>query len=231
MERISNLSSCPAIKILGVHLDENLSFDYHCQKVLKKVNSALFHISSAKHMLSTKTLIKLYYALVHPHLLYCLPAFSFTSVKNRKMISNKLKQVVRIICKAKYNAHTEPLFFKTQILPFDDLILQQKLIFMHAIVHNYSSVCFPHFITNLTFNAHRFNLRNENDFFVPRTDSSFVQRMPLIDFPAAWNNIDQSLKSIASKQSFKKILKQELLDKYRNFTCDRSLCISCINSY
>ena len=29
IERISNTSKIPAFKILGVYLDENLSFDYH----------------------------------------------------------------------------------------------------------------------------------------------------------------------------------------------------------
>ena len=32
IERISNNSKIPAFKILGVYLDENLSFDYHFQR-------------------------------------------------------------------------------------------------------------------------------------------------------------------------------------------------------
>ena len=216
--------------MLGVYLDENLSFDFHCQKVIKKINSAMFHLSSIKHLVSSKTLIKLYYALVHPHILYCLPAYSFTSSKNRKLIFNKQKQIVRIITKAKYNSHSEPLFYKTQILPLCDLITHQKLMFMHAIVHNYSPVTFPFFNFNLNVNEHRFNFRNDNDFHIQRTNSTLVQSMPLINFPATWNNLDQSLKSISSKITFKKCVKSELLDKYANFRCNRTLCVSCIES-
>ena len=96
LERISNTSTTPAIKILGVYLGEHLTFDYHCQKVCSKINSSLFLISSAKNMLSPKALIKLYYALIHPHILYCLPAYGFTSARNSKMFFNKQKQCVRI---------------------------------------------------------------------------------------------------------------------------------------
>ena len=46
------LSKDPAVKMLGVYLDEHLSFNYHCSKIIKKINSALFHISSVKNMLS-----------------------------------------------------------------------------------------------------------------------------------------------------------------------------------
>ena len=37
LEHISNTSACPTIKVSGVHLDEYLSFDFHCQKIIKKL--------------------------------------------------------------------------------------------------------------------------------------------------------------------------------------------------
>ena len=81
LERISDHSATTTVKMLGVLFDENLSFDLHCQKVCKKINSAIFHLSSVRNVLSSSALTKLYYALIHPHFLYCLPAFSFTSKK------------------------------------------------------------------------------------------------------------------------------------------------------
>ena len=229
LERITNSSEVPAIKILGVYIDEFLSFDYHCKKVCNKISSAMFYLNSVKNMLSSKALLKLYYALVHPHILYCLPAYSFTSVKNRKLLSIKQKQCVRIINKGKYNCHTEPLFFLCKILPIEDLILQQKLIFMHALYYRYSAVSYPQFISNQIANDHRFILRNESDFNVIRTNLSIVEKMPLTDFPRVWNSIDQDLKDISSKTLFKKTLKLELLDKYSNFRCSRTICVSCMD--
>ena len=41
LERISNSSKTPAFKMLGVYLDEHLTFNYHCDKVMKKIKSAL----------------------------------------------------------------------------------------------------------------------------------------------------------------------------------------------
>jgi len=95
-DRITDFSKTPTIKIIGVFLDEFLIFDCHCQKVCKKMKSAMLFISSARNMLSLNALKKLYFAFIQPHILYCLPAFSFLSAKNRKLIFNKQKQCIRI---------------------------------------------------------------------------------------------------------------------------------------
>ena len=56
LERISNASPVPYFKMLGVYLDEHLTFDYHCLKITKTINSALNLINCAKHLLSKKSL-------------------------------------------------------------------------------------------------------------------------------------------------------------------------------
>ena len=229
LERISNHSVNPSVKLLGVYFDEHLTFDTHVDKVCKKMNSALYHINSIKNSLSTKALTKLYYALIHPHIVYCLSIYGFTSAKNRKRIFLKQKQCLRVISKSKFNAHTEPLFFRLKILPFADLFTQRKLLLMHSIAHKYSAVEFPHFLTNREASDHRFIFRDTHNFSIPRTSLSMVQKMPLIDFPLTWNNIDESLKEITSKNLFKKTLKLELLDNYANFQCSNTICMSCMN--
>ena len=229
LERISNQSDIPSVKLLGVYLDEFLTFDSHVDKICKKINSALYYLNSVKKFLSIKALTKLYYSLIHPHLVYCLSVYSFTNARNRKRLINKQKQCIRIISKSKYNAHSEPLFFQLQILPFEDLITHHKLMFMHAIAHSYSAVTFPQFSLNFQANTHRFNLRDDNNFYIPRTNISIVQKMPMIDFPNTWNNLDHSLKEITQKSLFKKSVKSELLEKYRNFSCTSTFCFSCMN--
>ena len=92
------------------------------------------------------------------------------------MIFNKQKQCIRIINKSRYNSHSEPLFYASKILPLEDLILQQKLLFMHSLTHGHLTVDFPHFIINQAANDHRFDLRNDGDYHVPRTNLSTVQK-------------------------------------------------------
>ena len=73
-------------KLLGVYLDEHLSFDYHCTYVCNKLSNSNFIINRAKNFLNKKALKTLYYAIIHPHILYCLPLYACTSNKNLKKI-------------------------------------------------------------------------------------------------------------------------------------------------
>jgi hypothetical protein len=76
-----------AFKLLGVLLDENLSFLAHCKSVCNKLAQANFIINKVKNFLPRKALRTIYFSLFHSHLLYCLPLYICTSTSN----VNKIK--------------------------------------------------------------------------------------------------------------------------------------------
>jgi hypothetical protein len=68
-------------KLLGIDLEEHLSFDAHCNHVCNKIAQSNYIINRSKHFLLYNSLHTLYFALIHSHLLYCLPIYSCTSQK------------------------------------------------------------------------------------------------------------------------------------------------------
>ena len=102
-------------KLLGVYFDEYLNFDKHVSFISAKLSRAKFCIKRASNKLSKKSLISLYYALVHPHLLYCNTILNCTSAKNVTKISKLQKKAIRIVTKSKVNAHMAPLFYDLKI--------------------------------------------------------------------------------------------------------------------
>ena len=227
IERISNLSRPhPAFKILGVWLDENLNFDYHVSVVTKKISKALYFLKKVKNILSIKALKSLYYALIHPHFLYCLLIYSCTHPKNLNKLYKMQKQCIRSISNAKYNAHTDPLFSSFDILPFPDLIEHEKLKFMHSVVFNYAPASFNNEFAKNSENR-EYLLRNNEDFIVPRIHINFLNRFPLVSFPVGWNALDHQLKTIFNKKEFKTRIKKSLIQKYENFKCGKLFCYVC----
>jgi hypothetical protein len=96
LERISLSNVNPAdrcYKLLGIYLDEHLSFDHHITTVCNKISKSNFIISKVKNVLPLSSLKTLYYALVHPHLLYCLPIYACTSQKNLNRLSKAQKNL------------------------------------------------------------------------------------------------------------------------------------------
>ena len=137
-------------KLLGVYFDEYLSFDKHISNICAKLSKANFCIKRASNKLSTKSLKALYYALIHPHLLYCINIISCTSAKNVSRIAKLQKKAIRIITKSKINDHTSPLFLSNKILPFEQLIYQNKLLFMHSVHYDYAPKSFQNiFLKNV----------------------------------------------------------------------------------
>ena len=179
-------------------------------------------------VISLNRRLSIYYALVHPHFLYCLPLISCTSLKNINSLIQR--KCIRTIAKARYNAHSEPLYYELKILPFTDLILHQKLSFMHSIAFSYAPPSFymdPVFPRNSDIEMHQYPLRNRDQFFVPRCKNLFINRFPLYSFTSCWNELDPALSCIASKNEFKYKLKQHFLDRLSNFECNRLFCYTC----
>ncbi len=123
-------------KLLGVYLDEHLSFTKHISQFCSKLARANFCLRRVSNFVATKTLRTLYFSMFHPHLLYCSIIVSCAPQTALNKISTLQKKAIRIITKSKSLAHTPPLFLDTNILPFEKLLTLNKLLFMHTIAYN-----------------------------------------------------------------------------------------------
>jgi hypothetical protein len=80
-------------KLLGLHLDEHLTFDHHCNVICNKLAKSNFVISRVKNFLPKESLKTIYYSMVHSHLMYCLPVYGCTTDKNLKKIEKAQKKL------------------------------------------------------------------------------------------------------------------------------------------
>ena len=129
-------------KLLGVYLDEYLTFNHNVNTLENKLSKSLYCVNRVKNMLSVKALRLLYFALFHPHINYCPIILNCTTTKNKPRIQKLQKKAIRIITKSSFNAQTEPLFTRNRIISFDNLILLQAALFMHSYVYNYDPTAF-----------------------------------------------------------------------------------------
>ena len=166
-------------KLLGVYFDEYLNFDKHVKTVCAKLTRANYCIRRVSNKLPLKSLKCLYYAIFHPHLLYCINIYSCTSNSNIKKITTLQKKAIRIINKAKANSHTDELFKLSEILPFHKIILQAKLHFMHSVCYNYSPSSFNDSFKKRDVNPN-YNLRNRAIFAIPTVRIELFKKISII---------------------------------------------------
>jgi hypothetical protein len=140
LERIHSSHLTPELrsyKLLGIHLDEHLTFDYHTKYLCSKLNKSLYCINRAKNFLLNKALKTLYYSLIHSHLSYCTPILSCASNSNIQTIYKIQKKAIRTVTQNTYLAHTNPIFVEHKILPLPKLTGYSELKLMHSIIYGY----------------------------------------------------------------------------------------------
>ena len=148
--------------------------------------------------------------------------------KNTDQKTDIQKWAIRLIHKAKYNAHTQPLFVASNILPFSDLVNQQNLHIIHAYLFNYLPPSFTNFLQRYQdAHTHEYLFRNPNDLHVPKVKNEFLKRFPFYAFPTMWNALPAHLKSFPNKSLFRINLKNHLMSPHKSFTCNRLFCYVC----
>ena len=138
---------------------------------------------------------------------------------------------LRIVTNSSFNAHTEPLKKKLNILPLFKLIEYFKLQFMHRYIIQETPASFNNMWVR---NEERrrpqdHSLRIQQEFFIQPTRLTSTDNFPLVLFPQLWNNFnDVTIKSITSSNDFNVKLESHLLkDLSENYKCERLLCPHC----
>ena len=118
-------------------------------------------------------------------------------------------------------------------MPLPQLIEYFNLQFMHQ----YVNVLLPPSFNDLwiTQEARRqtadivYTLRNSNNFYIPPSKLSSLDRHPYFLFPRLWHNCTlEDIKITRTKNSFNLKLKKHFINNLRPiFTCDRLLCPHC----
>jgi len=99
----------------------NLTFEHHIKALELKMSRAVGIICKLKTMLLKEILLKLYYALVHPHLLYRLLVWGSTYPSYLKKINTLQNKAVKHIGGGKYYDRAKPFYSEFYILKLPDL--------------------------------------------------------------------------------------------------------------
>jgi hypothetical protein len=131
IERISSQSRESSFKLLGVHIDEHLSFKQHRHPLLKTCKIVVLP-KPCKNFIDKPSLVKLYYSMFHSNIPFGINIYGCANTTNLEKLRVKQKQAIHIISNAPFRAHTAPLFKELKILPLDQLIEYSRIKFMHS---------------------------------------------------------------------------------------------------
>ena len=85
--------------MLGVEIDDKLSWNKHIDKVAKKVASGIWAIKKIRDFVDKETLISVYNALINPHFDYCCEVWNTMGVGLSNRLQKLQNRAARVIMK------------------------------------------------------------------------------------------------------------------------------------
>ena len=214
-------------KFLGIIIHETLSWKFHTDMIRMKISKVVGVMRRLRNYISTQVLLKIYNALILSHLHYGILCWGFTGPRLFKV----QKKAIRVICKRKYNSHTDPLFKKLKLTKINDIFKTKCLTFLF----NLKKGKVPAYFRNtfkFTGGEHNYNTRNRDRIQPTRTNKKTTDKTLRQYIPVLTETIPNSIMNkidTHSLQSLKRNTKLFFIEKYES-QCNKPNCYICSNN-
>ena len=138
--------STKSVKYLGIKIDENLTWIDHINDIAIKLNRANAMLFKVREFVNTKILKSIYYAIFDCHLNYANTVWG----QNRNSMNRLIilqKKALRIMSFECRNAHSNPLFFRHEIIKLPDKIIMENCLFISKSINFDLPPIFNHWFT------------------------------------------------------------------------------------
>lgn len=199
----SELNMITHDKVLGIVIDNNLTWSQHVDKVCKKITSNLWLLSRIKDFLTTSHRIQFYKTYIQPHIDYCNTVWGGTSQINLNRILRLQKRACKIILDYNVENILESME-ELKILTIYDRLYLRKAKFMHKVSKRES----PPYISELFHerilheNVPMLRSSSEHSFITPRPYKEIFKQSLTYAGPIIWNSLPSGLRSLDSTDKF-----------------------------
>lgn len=171
-------------------------------------------LSKIRYYVSLDVLTNLYYALLHPFLIYGIVVWGSTYPTNIKPLLILQKRAIRILTFSKFDEHSSPLFKQTNILKLFDLVNFHISMFMFKFFNKLLPSAFDDFFVP-TSRVHNYSTRlsSSNAYSLPRVRTNYGKFNIRFSGVKIWNSLESELK-LLSIGAFKARLKSNFISTY-----------------
>ena len=211
---------------LGLTIDEHLNWRPHLDKISGKISRTVGVLNRLKRQLPSYILRMLYNSLILPYWQYCVLCWGHNPTRIIKL----QKRAIRVITNSKFNAHTEPLFKRTNLLKLKDIFDACVLKIYYKLL-NYS---LPHYVQNMFADdnptrRYETRLQMELPFYYPKT--ALAKKCIRFYLPRFISKVSSNIKDKALTHSFEGFclyVRRMAINSY-SYECTASDCYVCRN--
>ena len=193
-----------AERLLGVMIDNTLSWDKHTDNVLEKCNSYLYLLSRIKRYLSIPNRNLFYNAYILPHLDFCCVIWGNCNSSLEDKIVRLQKRAARLILDQDFDTPSQLLFSQLKWMTFPERVIYQKAIQMYKTLHG----AVPDYLkSSFTFTSdiHPRILRSTSEYqlYTQRPNCELFRNTFEFSGSSIWNSLPHSVQNAPTIQQFK----------------------------
>ena len=195
-----NIKSSPGIDLLGVAIDDKLNFTKHINNVCTKGARKVGVLMRFRNLIPTEAKFRIFKAFILPQLTYCHIVSHHCRSSDKRKLERLQERALRAIYCDRTSTY-EALLEKARLPTLCNRRLQNMDIFMYKVKTN----LVPSYISELfSCDMSRYNLRNTDDFSLPRCNTITYGRHSLRYMgPYIWSKLHKSIKMADSLIAFK----------------------------
>ena len=208
------LDSVTQIKLLGVTIDNLLSFQAHVKEICWKVNAKVSILRRIRKLIPLDIMIRLYKAFILPHFEYASPLFlGLNKGLSAKLESTNAFALRTLLNHSRLTAYEELLKI-AHINSLQHQRIEQALILVYKSIYDQALVYIREMFT---LRNNGYSLRGQ--IVLPRPTSSYMQHSFMYQAGKQWNNLPDEIRTSESLSIFKKNLQNLQLSSSYDFNC------------
>eukprot|EP00794_Sanderia_malayensis_P003962 gene3962-4512_t len=193
-----------ALKLLGVIIDDKLTFNGHISNMCKKASQKVGVLMRLRNLIPMEAKLVLYKTAILPHLTYCGLVFHFCRASDRRKLEGVQERALRAVFSDKQSSYA-PLLEKSNLSTLYNKRLQDIAILMYKVKNNLASKPIQALFERQT---KRYELRNA-EFNIPRCRTETYGKHSIRYLgPMIWSKLYFDIKNSKTLGIFKNKLKK-----------------------
>ena len=204
--RIVNFSS---VKLLGVTVDNCVTFREQALKVIQACNYHTHALRHIRHLITESDANAIEVSLINSRLDYCNSVLFGISNNILKQLQIAQNSAARVVTQAPYRSSTTGMLRSLHWLPVEQRIVYKIACITHAVKLHQQPEYLRDLITHYT-PSRTLRSTSSNQLTVPRIRTSLAARSFSNSALKIWNSLPSCVRDSTSSDLFKKNLKTQL---------------------
>lgn len=189
-------------KFLGVIISSTLSWHDHIAYIKQKISKNIGIIYKLKKKFTRDIVRTLYYSLIFPYLIYCLPIWGNSPSCHLSLLEKSQNWFLRILFDLKKYDHISHYFDISNILTINKLYQLNLLLLFYKLITTNTCKYFYNIIGNFIYIASR-SLRNTPVFRLPMSRTFVHKNSTIASGMKLWNKLPEKVKDSKTSYKFK----------------------------